>query len=150
MPFNKKSLENLKPANMLSTQDRRKLAKAGGEKSVETRRRKKMIIESMNIIFDFLMSQPNSPSIIKSIKQLNLNVSNKKITNFLVLFLSTYVKTINSNSVSESLRFIEFLMLMFDSKPAEKVEVINRNEQINELQTFLIEKRKEINAINKR
>lgn len=78
MPFNKKSLENLKPANMLSTQDRKKLAKAGGEKSVETRRRKKMIIESMNIIFDFLMSQPNSPSIIKSIKQLNLNVSNKK------------------------------------------------------------------------
>lgn len=73
-----------------------------------------------------------------------------KNNQFLVLFLSTYVKTINSNSVSESLRFIEFLMLMFDSKPAEKVEVINRNEQINELQTFLIEKRKEINAINKR
>jgi len=68
--------EDLIPFNELTEEEQKKLAKAGGIKSVQVRRNKKKLKELANMLLD---NDVNNPEIKKKLKENGLDTSNKSL-----------------------------------------------------------------------
>jgi len=68
--------EDLIPFNELTEEEQKKLAKAGGVKSVQVRRNKKKLKELANMLLD---NDVNNPEIKKKLKENGLDTSNKSL-----------------------------------------------------------------------
>lgn len=68
--------EDLIPFNKLTEEEQKKLAKAGGIKSVQVRRNKKKLKELANMLLD---NDVNNPEIKKKLKENGLDTSNKSL-----------------------------------------------------------------------
>ena len=104
--------QNLKPQNTRTKSEQREIAKSGGKKSGQSRRKRKAIKEQLEL----LMSLPVQDEKIKA-KVETLGIEDKNIDNQMLITVALFQKALKGDT-----KAIELIRDTLGEKPIEKLE----------------------------
>lgn len=128
--------QNLKPRTTLSKEEAMKLGSKGGKASVESRRKKKLMAEQIELLLSLPLKDEKARAKLQA-----LGIDTDNIDNQMALVISMWNTAIKGGK--SSVQAATFLRDTVGEKPKETIEVSKGiDESIKEIDDYLCQKRK--------